>query len=94
MMQKPYTARCLYTRIKEHTSCSDSEIKNHLNSCGQFQHSKTLMELNPYSKHLNDISDSVNLSDFILNNWKIIDKSDDWSVLLYKEALGIRQKSW
>ena len=32
------------------------------------------------------------MSQLIFNNCKIIDKSDHWSLLLYKESLAIRRR--
>jgi hypothetical protein len=41
------TDRCLYTRLKEHSTRGNSEINAHINSCEYFQYIKTLMELSP-----------------------------------------------
>ena len=35
-----------------------------------------------------------NLCDFIFNNCEIIDKADDWSVLLNNQRLPSTDKSW
>ena len=78
------TDRCLYTRIKEHSTRENSEIYAHVNSCEYFQHIKSLLELSP------DLFNPIctNISQLIFNNCKIIDKSDHWS-LLFKESLAI-----
>ena len=46
------------------------------------------MELSP------DSNDTINtdMAQLIFNNCKIIDKSDHWSLLLYKESLAIRRR--
>jgi hypothetical protein len=47
------------------------------------------MELSP------DASNPINtnITQLIFNNCKIIDKSDHWSLLLYKESLAIRRRN-
>ena len=89
--QSPYigkTERCLYTRLKENSAHDSLEIYAHINSCENFLHIKSLMELSP------DSNDTINtnMTQLIFNNCKIIDKSDHWSLLLYKESLAIRRR--
>ena len=76
------TDRCLYTRLKEHSTRENSEIYAHINSCEHFQHIKSLLELSP------DLSNTIctDKTQLISNNCKIIDKSDHWSLLLFKES--------
>jgi hypothetical protein len=84
------TDRCLYTRLKEHSTRENSEINAHINCCEHFQHIKSLMELSPDSTNtINTIN--TNLTKLIFRNWKIIDRSDHWSLLLFKESLAIRR---
>ena len=45
------------------------------------------MELTPYSSNIID----TNLKQLIFDNCKIIDESDHWSLLLYKESLAIHK---
>ena len=82
------TDRCLFIRLKEHSTRDSSEINAHINSCELFQHIKTLMELTP------DCSNTIdnNLTQLIFDNCKIIDKSDHWSLLMYKESLAIHKR--
>ncbi len=82
------TDRYLYTRLKEHSTRENSEINAHINYCEHFQHIKSLMELSPDST--NPIN--TNLTELILRNCKIIDRSDHWSLLLFKESLAIRRR--
>ena len=72
-------------RLKEHSTRYSSEINAHINSCEHFQHIKTLMELTPDCCNTID----TNLTQLIFDNCKIIDKSDHWSLLMYKESLAI-----
>ena len=82
------TDRCLYTRIKEHSTRENSETYAHVNSCEYFQHFKSLLELSP------DLFNPIctNITQLIFNNCKIIDKSDHWPLLLFKESLAIRRR--
>ena len=41
------TDRCLYTRIKEHSSLDSSEIYNHITSCNEFNFVINILELTP-----------------------------------------------
>ena len=82
------TDRCLITRLKEHNNRESSEINAHINSCEHFQHIKTLMELTPDSTE----TINTNTTQLIFENCKIIDRSDHWSLLLYKESLAIRRR--
>ena len=82
------TDRYLYTRIKEHSTRENSEIYAHVNSCEHFQHIKSLLELSPHLS--NPIC--TNTTQLIFNNCKVIDKSNHWSLLLFKESLAIRRR--
>ena len=64
------TDRCLYTRIKEHSSHDSSEIYNHVISCDEFNFLKNLLELTPYEEDI-----KCSLTDLLFTNTKIIDKS-------------------
>ena len=52
------TDRCLYTRIKEHSSLDSSEIYNHITSCNEFNYVINLLELTP-TDEVNNIKCSV-----------------------------------
>ena len=81
------TDRCLYTRKKELSTRKSSEIHAHINSCEHFQHIKSLMEL---STDLPNVI-HTNITELLFNSCKVIDKSDHWSLLLFKESLAIRR---
>ncbi len=38
------TDRCLYSRIKKHSTSDSSEVHNHISSCEQFNHIKTILD--------------------------------------------------
>ena len=42
------TNRCLYTRIKEHSSQNASEIYNHIITCNEFNYIKNILQITPY----------------------------------------------
>ena len=77
----PELRRCLYS------SCDSSEVYNHIRSCEQFNRIKTIMELTP----IQETNITCIPSDFLFDNCKIIDKTDHWSLLLYKESVAIRR---
>ena len=62
---------------------------SHQSSCELLQHIKSILELYPDDQ--TNLSQRCILPEFILNNSKIIDRSDHWSWLLFKEALAIRR---
>ena len=82
------TDRNLITRIKEHVK-PNSEIFNHVSQCNNFKHFHDILNLphsllgQPYIK----------LHDVIFDNTTIIDRASHWSLLLFKEALAIRQQN-
>ena len=81
------TFRCLYTRIKEHSSQNTSEIYNHIITCNEFNYIKNILQLTPYD----DTNINCTLTDLIFTNTKIIDKSRHWSLLLYQESIAINR---
>ena len=82
------TDRCLYTRIKEHAKSDKSEIYNHVHECEQFEHVLSLLNL---PSNLLDIKYRISIVDLIFNNCYIIDRSNDWPLLLFKEAYHIHR---
>ena len=82
------TDRCLYTRIKEHSSLDSSEMYNHITSCDEFNFVINLLELTP-NDEVNNIKCSI--TDLIFTNTKIIDKSNHWSLILYQESIAINR---
>ena len=84
------TDRCLHTRLKEHTTSTDSEIFKHINSCEHFSYLTNMLTLNTDESQPNIV---VHLTNFLLNNTVIIDKAKHWSTLLFKESFAIRRQN-
>ena len=59
-----------------------SEVLNHISSCADFNHIQTLWNSTPKDNNI-----TCNLSDFLFNNCEIINRSDHWSLLLFKNHL-------
>ena len=71
------TDRTLLERVKEHAyKDQESAVNKHLNSY--------------YDTNYLDSKTSNELTDFVMTNLKIIDSSNNWNLLLYKEALHIK----
>ena len=70
------TDRCHITRLKEHSDSKDYEIFRHINLCEHFNNFNPLLVLPFNNPGL--------LPQIVLNNIVIIDKSINWSLLLYK----------
>ena len=81
------TEQTLFERTKEHATRADSAIKEHLDNCLNVE---LLFSIN------NLILNDVNTHEFRLNlvceNTGIIDKSNNWNVLLFKEAYHMNEK--
>ena len=81
------TERTLFERTKEHVTHVDSAIKGHLDNFLNVEH---LFSIN------NLILNDVNTHEFRLNlvrqNTRIIDQSNNWNVLLFKDAYHIKEK--
>ena len=80
------TERTLFERTKEHVTRANSAIKGHLDNSLNVEH---LFSIN------NLILNEVNTHKFRLNlahqNTRIIDESNNWNVLLFKEAYHIKE---
>ena len=71
--------RTLLERVKEHAyKDQESAVNKHLNSC--------------YDTNYLDGKTNNELTDFVMTNSKIIDSSNNWNLLLYKEALHIKRR--
>lgn len=81
------TERTLFERTYEHASRADSTVKLHIDNCVGCEH---IFSIN------NMFSNDVNTRDFRLNlvrsNTKVINHSSNWNILLFKEALYIKEK--
>ena len=76
----------LRERCIEHAwSNKDSAVRAHINECDGIKHIKNLMFLN-ISVDVDDININV-----VKNNVRIIDSHRNWNVLLYKEAIRIKE---
>ena len=75
-------------RIKEHAKSDKSEIYNHVHECEQFEHAFSLLNL---PCNLLDSKYRISIVDLIFNNCYIIDRSNVWTLLLFKEAYHIRR---
>ena len=82
------TDRYLYTRVNEHAKSDKSEIYNHVHDCEHFEHVLSLLNL---PCNLLDVKYTINMVDLIFDNCYIIDRSNNWSLLLFKEAYHIRR---
>ena len=81
------TNRCLYTRPKKHSQDNKSEIFNDIMNCENFQHIKSMLELNPYYE--NNSTVTCIQREVMLKNSKIIDKSADHWPLLFLPYDGL-----
>ena len=80
------TDRCLHTRVNEHAKSDKSEIYNHVHDCDYFEHVLSLLNL---PCNLLDVKYTINVDDPIFDNCYVIDRSNDRSLLLFKEAYHI-----
>ena len=67
----------------EHAKSDKSEIYNHVHDCEHFEHVLSLLNL---PCNLLDVKYTINMVDLIFDNCYIIDRSNDWSLLLFKEG--------
>ena len=73
------TDRTLLEQIKEQAyKEQESAVNEHLNSC--------------YKTNYLDSKTNNELTEFVLTNEKIIDSSNNWNPLFYKEALHIKRR--
>ena len=77
----------LFEKTQEHLICAISAIKRHLDTCLNVKHLFPITNL---------ILNGVNTHEFRLNlvrqNTRRIDESNNWNVLLFKEAYHIKEK--
>ena len=65
-----------------------SEIHNHVHECEHFKHVLSLLNV---PANLSGIKYTIRVVDLIFDNCYIIDRSNDWSLLLFKESYHIRR---
>ena len=72
--------------------CKDSAVRAHINECDGIKHIKNLMVLNTSVD--GDVTTpghrDININ-IVKNNVQIIDSNSNWNVLLYKEAIKIKE---
>ena len=74
---------------KEHVQIvAFAQIYNHLHECEQFEHVLSLLNS---PTNLLDVKYRISIFDLIFYKCYIIDCSNDWSLLLLKEAYYIRR---
>ena len=97
------TDRTLFERISEHAWTDKSSIvRQHLDECDEFNYILAISNINEDAFHDvihdNDNDDQLQKKEFrkelTRQNTRILDRDDNWNVLLYKEAFYInRHKS-
>ena len=76
------------TELKRSRSQVSLKFFNRVHECEQFEHVLSLLNL---PSNLLDIKYRISIFDLIFNNRHIIDRSNNWSLLLFKEAYHIRR---
>ena len=86
------TERTLHERTIEHAwNDNNSAIKNHVMNCEGVQFINNLMSIDSPPQSNDSIRDSqLNL---VRENIKVIDRSNNWNILLFKESLAINNCS-
>ena len=83
------TDRNLHERCIEHATTKDSAIMSHLNTCQQLTDINNMMHFDlPQLNRKEKRTYNINCDE---DNTSIIDTSDNWSILLIKEALHIKR---
>ena len=87
------TQRTLHERCIEHAwSDKDSAVRAHINECDGIKHIKNLMFLNTSVDGDVTTPDHRDINiNIVKNNVRIIDFHSNWNVLLYKEAIKIKE---
>ena len=80
------TKRTLFERTKEHVTRAYSAIEEHLDNCLKVEHLFSINNL-----ILNDVNKLEFRLSFVRQNTRIIDQSNKWKVLLFKEAYIIQK---
>ena len=92
------TERTLSERTTEHAwSSNDSAIKFHLDSCDAFNDILCIYNMSPslfsdtwFSDAGSDNHRTLRI-ELVQNNTTIIDRHNNWNILLFKEALKIKE---
>ena len=81
------TERTLFKRTKYHVTHAGSAIKGHLDNYLNMEHLFSINNL-----ILNDVNTHKFRLNLVLQNTRIIVQSNNWNVLLFKEAYHINEK--
>ena len=91
------TERTMYERSYEHAwKDKNSAINKHINCCSGFKH---LIDLRNLDNELFSNAESSMIkehhiySDLVRNNTKVIDKTNNWNILLFKDSLHIKNEN-
>ena len=87
------TERTLHERCIEHGwKDKNSAILTHINDCDGVKHIKNLMSINTplFADVITPDHHDININ-IVKNNVQVIDTHKNWNVLLYKEALKIKE---
>ena len=86
------TERTLYERSMEHAWYDkNSAIRHHIDNCDALQYINRLMLMGDNSLSKEDIR--LGHINIVQQNLKVIDKSKNWSIILLKEAIYIKDRS-
>ena len=87
VLLSPHVCLTLFERTKEHKTRADSAIKGHLDNCSNVEHLFSINNL-----MLNDVNTHEFMLNLVRQNTRIINQSNNWNVLLFKEAYHIKNK--
>ena len=88
------TDRCLFTRLNEHASRLDQPMHQHFMNCDLFHDYLNLFALPSINETgFFDIDIKSHMLTATLNNFRIIDRDNNWSKLCFMEAFYIKRLS-
>ena len=84
--------RTLFERSREHATVKGSAVYRHLIKCEGIHFLDSLLMID-VTEPLTDDEIRDKRINYVRNNIRVVDKSDNWSVLLFKEALSIKDSN-
>ena len=84
--------RTLFERTREHATVKGSAVYRHLIKCEGIAFLDSLLLID-VTEPLDDDELRDKRINLVRNNIRVLDKSDNWSVLLFKEALAIKDNN-
>ena len=84
--------RTLFERTREHATVKGSAVYRHLINCEGINFLDSLLMID-VTEPLADDEIRDKRINYVRNNIRVVDKSDNWSVLLFKEALAIKDNN-